>query len=126
TRFAKTTYRIGFDKNAFSWMYNKVIPHSLLEGVHEVERNLRTIAHHGAKKLIRPELFPSKEDYNVAKEYSSTPYYCLAPGSVWATKRIPVQKWKELIQYLLKKGEVVLIGGPNDAALCENIKNSFS
>lgn len=125
TRFAKTKYRIGFDKNAFSWMYNKIVPHSLLEGSHEVERNLRTISHHGAKTLIRPELFPSPEDYSIAKKNCTSPYYCLAPGSVWETKRLPVPKWKELIHHLVKKGEVVLIGGPDDVALCEDIKSAF-
>lgn len=125
TRFAKTECRIGFDKNSFSRMYNTVIPHSLLEGSHEVERNLRTISHHGAKKLIRPELFPSSDDYKVAKENVVSSYYCLAPGSVWATKRLPVSKWKELIHHLLLKGEVVLIGGPDDVELCEEIKNAF-
>lgn len=125
TRFAKTESRIGFDKNTFSWMYNKIIPHSLLEGSHEVERNLRTISHHGAQQLIRPELFPSPDDFSIAKDHCSSSYYCLAPGSVWETKRLPVSKWKELIHHLLKKGEVLLIGGPDDIELCENIKSVF-
>lgn len=125
TRFAKTKFRIGFDKNAFSWMYDKRITHSLLEGSHEVERNLRTISHHGAKVLIRPELFPSPQDYSIAKKNCNSPYYCLAPGSVWKTKRLPESKWKELIQHLVKKGEVLLIGGPDDIELCEDIRSVF-
>lgn len=126
TLFGKTESRIGFEKNAFKWMYNKLIPHSLLDGSHEVERNLKTIAHHGAKKLIRPELYPSADDYKIAKDNATSYYYCLAPGSVWPTKRLPESKWKELIHHLLKRGEVILIGGPDDYELCENIKNAFS
>ncbi len=125
TRFAKTDHRIGFAKNTFSWMYDKIVPHSLLEGIHEVERNLKTIDHHGAKTLIRPELYPTDADYQLAKKSCSTPYYCLAPGSVWSTKRLPASKWIELIQHLLEKGKVVLIGGPSDVKLCNYIKNAF-
>jgi heptosyltransferase-2 len=68
TRFARTKCRIGFDKNTFSKMYSKTVSHSLEDGTHEVERNLKTIVHHGAKALIRPELYPSNSDRAVVEE----------------------------------------------------------
>jgi len=125
TRFAKTKSRIGFDKNAFSWMYSKKFPHSLTSGMHEVERNLSTIAHHGAQSLIRPEMYPSDEDRKAIEEYTGNNYFCLAPASVWETKRLPTTKWIELTNLLLKRGEVLLIGGPDDKELCELIRKDF-
>jgi len=125
TRFAKTKSRVGFDKNSFARMYNKTFPHSLTSGKHEVERNLSTIMHHGAKSLIRPELFPSDDDRKAIIEFTNKKYYCLAPASVWETKRLPTQKWIELIEILIQKGEVKLIGGPDDFDLCANIQKGF-
>ena len=125
TRFAKTKSRIGFNKNAFSKMYSKTVPHSLEDGTHEVERNLSTIAHHGAHKLVRPELYPSESDREVIEGFIKKKYYCLAPASVWETKKLPTAKWTELIEILIQKGEVKLIGGPTDFDLCANIQKEF-
>lgn len=125
TRLAKTKSRVGFDKNALSKMYNKTVPHSLEDGTHEVERNLKTIAHHGAKSLIRPELFPSESDREVVGEFTKKKYYCLAPASVWETKKLPTSKWAELIELLIEEGEVKLIGGPTDFELCADLQKEF-
>lgn len=122
---ARTSSRIGFSKNAFPFIYNKRITHSLSEGDHEVTRNLKTIAHHGAKKLVRPVLYPSKEAYKTVANYKEAPYYCLAPASVWFTKQLPKEKWIALIHLLQKRGLVLLIGGPNDKALCKEIACNF-
>ncbi|RYM31314.1 glycosyltransferase family 9 protein [Brumimicrobium glaciale] len=125
TKLAKTKSRIGFDKNAFSKMYSKTVPHSLEDGTHEVERNLKTIAHHGAKKLVRPELFPSASDRVAIEDFTKKKYYCLAPASVWETKKLPTSKWTELIEILIQKGEVKLIGGPTDFELCADLQKEF-
>jgi len=125
TLFSRTKSRVGFDKNSFAKMYSMTKPHSLTSGTHEVERNLSLIAHHGAKKMIRPELFPSEEDRVAIVNYTSKKYFCLAPASVWETKRLPTQKWVELIEILLEKGEVKLIGGPTDHDLCSGIQKEF-
>lgn len=125
TLLAKTKSRIGFDKNAFSKMYSKTVSHSMTDGTHEVERNLKLIAHHGAQQLIRPELFPSDNDREEVKTYIKESYFCLAPASVWETKRLPTYKWVELIHLLLKRGNIYLIGGPTDFELCESIRKEF-
>ncbi|MBW7867333.1 MAG: glycosyltransferase family 9 protein [Brumimicrobium sp.] len=127
TLFSKAKRRIGFDKNAFSWMYGITKPHSLYSGLHEVERNLSLIAHHGAAALVRPELFPSQEDEKAVKSYKeiNPVYYCLAPASVWETKMLPAYKWIEIIKYLVTKGEVFLLGAPSDIELCKEIQSNF-
>lgn len=121
TYFTKAKNKVGFDRNSLSWIYHIKVPHSLLEGSHEVERNLRTISHHGAEKRIRPELFPSVEDYQKVKPYQQERYFCAAPASVWETKKLPIKKWVELIQQLISMGNVYLLGGPEDKILCDEI-----
>lgn len=126
TKFAKTKSRVGFDKNAFSGMYSIKAPHSLEDGTHEVERNLKLIAHHNAQSLLRPEMYPSEDDFEEVEKYKSGHYYCLAPASVWETKKLPTSKWTTLIELLLEKGgEVKLLGGPTDIDLCGDIQKAF-
>jgi len=113
--------KIGFSNASLSWVYSKTVAHSLLNGDHEVTRNLSTIQHHGAQTIVRPELYPSKEDFENVTEYKTTPYYCLAPASVWFTKQLPQEKWMELIAELHGKGHIYLLGGPGDTELCNAI-----
>ncbi|MEX2485503.1 MAG: glycosyltransferase family 9 protein [Brumimicrobium sp.] len=119
--FSISNLKIGFDKNVMSFMYDKRIKHDMNNGEHEVSRNLKTITHHGAKSLIRPELFPSEEDYTNVEKFKNEEYFCLAPASVWETKKLPLNKWVELIKILNKKGQVYLIGGSDDIKLCNSL-----
>lgn len=114
--------KVGFDKNPFSHFLSIRIKHEIGNGKHEVERNLSCIAHHGAKNLCRPEIFPSEADKSNVSPYQDSPYYCLSPASVWFTKQLPERKWVELIKKLTVKGKVYLIGGPLDHDLCERLK----
>ncbi|MBP6460186.1 MAG: glycosyltransferase family 9 protein [Crocinitomicaceae bacterium] len=126
TAFSGAKKTIGFNKNPFSFCYNISIKHSLYNQSHEVERNLMCIAHHNAKKIVKPELFPTESNYNKIKEYQSETYYCLAPSSVWFTKQLPIQKWVKLVNILDKKGTVYLLGGPDDCDLCNKIISNSS
>lgn len=123
TLFTKSNMKIGFSSAAMRWVYNKVVPHSLSSGKHEVTRNLSTIQHHGAKDVVRPELFPSEADFEFVQNYKNQPYYCLAPASVWLTKQLPKEKWIELLTYLETTGKVYFLGGPDDSLLCDEIAN---
>ncbi|MFA5574122.1 MAG: glycosyltransferase family 9 protein [Brumimicrobium sp.] len=125
TMFGKAKKKIGFDKNKFSWVYDIKIRHSLTSGKHEVERNLELIQHHNCKKLIRPELFPSKDDFEFVKQFQSETYFCVAPSSVVPSKQLPAEKWLELFEILSKKGQILLIGAHNDYDLCESLKEKF-
>lgn len=119
---AKAKSKVGFTKNSFGFIYSKKVPHTIGDGRHEVERNLSTVAHHGANKLVRPELYPSNEDYSFVENWKETDYFCLAPASVWETKKLPFSKWIEIIEQLKGKGNIYLIGGPDDIELCEKMK----
>jgi heptosyltransferase-2 len=47
----------------------------------------------------------------------------IAPGAKHFTKRLPLEKWQDVIQRLLEKGfEITLLGGIEDNELCNQLK----
>lgn len=116
---AKT--KIGFDKNPFSWAFTHKIRHRIEEGVHETERNNDLVKALTDDQVQRPVLYPSDKDFAKVKTYTSTPYICLAPASVWFTKQYPKEKWIELIKALPFDGNIYLLGAPGDKDLCNEI-----
>ncbi len=114
--------KVGFDKNPFSFCYQRKIKHEIGTGKHEVERNLECIASHGAQNLVRPQVFPSETNRQKVQVYTKSSYFVLAPASVWFTKQLPESKWIELAKTLSQKGSVYLVGAPSDFALCERIQ----
>jgi len=126
TLFSGAKSTVGFDKNPVSIFYSRKIKHSLNEGLHEVERNLKCIAHHGATKKVAPKIYPSNSDFTKIEHLSKESYYCIAPASVWFTKQLPTEKWIELIGLLPSNNSIYLLGGPADAQLCEDIRQQSS
>ena len=116
---AKKKY--GFKKNPFSFAYTKKFNHEIDNGLHEVERNLSIIKEFGAVSLKRPELFPSKLNFEKIKSFTTKSFFCMAPASVWFTKQLPKEKWVELIQRMSEKGTIYLLGGNADIQLCDEI-----
>jgi len=113
--------RYGFKKNPFSFLYTKRFEHHIGDGTHEVTRNLSLIKEFGAEQLVRPSLYPSLEDEKSSEPYRTGSYLCMAPTSVWFTKQMPKEKWLELIASLPGK-RIYLLGGPDDAAYCDEIR----
>ncbi|MCR9172921.1 MAG: glycosyltransferase family 9 protein [bacterium] len=120
TGFSGAKHRIGFDKNPFAWRYTKKYPHQIGNGTHEVERNLSLIQDFGASTIVRPELFPSEEDFNKVAAYQDEKYICIAPASVWFTKALPESKWVELIEKNAQL-KIYVLGGPGDSELAHRI-----
>lgn len=121
TIFSGAKEKVGFRKNPLSLFYNKRFPH-ILDGRHEVERNLSLIQHLGAVKKTRPRLYLTIENLEKVAPFQKIDYYCLAPASVWFTKQLPKEKWIELIKQLPKPCNIYLVGGKGDYELCESIK----
>lgn len=115
--------KYGFKKNPLSFLYTRKFEHNIGNGEHEVERNLSLIKEFGGQDRIRPSLYPSTEDRNAISEYIASPYFTMAPASVWYTKQLPKEKWVELIKRKSDKATVYLIGGPGDHDLCAEIIN---
>lgn len=119
---SKTEKRIGFDRNAFPFIYDIKKTHRFGDGTHEVERNLSLIAHHGAAKLCRPSIYPSEADLKNTQQLKNTNYVCVAPASVWFTKQLPKEKWIALAQNIIAKDyNIYFLGGSSDTALCDSI-----
>lgn len=112
----------GFDKNPLSRFFTRRYPHVIGDGRHETERNQQLISHLTDLLPARPRLYPLPEHYRRAAESAEKPYVCVAPASVWFTKQFPAEKWTELIDRLPADLNVLLIGGREDAALCEQIR----
>lgn len=124
--FSKGKKRYGFKKNPFSFKYTKSFEHSIGDGTHEVERNLKLVSEFGCLPKTRPELFPSEKDVASIQPYINQEYYCLAPASVWFTKQLPKEKWLELIEKIGSNKTIYLLGGKDDFELCESILNDAS
>src|SRR5688572_18131207 len=92
TAFSGAKETIGFDKNPFSFLFSKKIPHVISSSTHpkhEIERNNDLVKHFTNDVTMRPKLYPSKEDYASVHSYQSRAYICVAPASVWFTKQYP-------------------------------------
>jgi lipopolysaccharide heptosyltransferase II len=121
TAFSGAKKKYGFKKNPFSFTFSKSFDHSIGDGTHEVSRNLNLIKEFGARDLIRPELFPSPEQFEKGRSFGFSNYSCFAPASIWFTKQLPEEKWIELIRIQSANEKVVLLGGPADRELCQRI-----
>jgi len=121
TGFSKAKERIGFDKNPFSFLFTKKIPHHFKENLHEVERNNKLIESFTDSNFNKPKLYPSSENEREISPYSQSPYVCMFPASVWFTKQYPEEKWIDLINQMSPQFNIYLCGGKTDIELCERI-----
>ena len=120
---------IGFDKNPFSLFFTKRIKHIFSKGdidLHEVERNFQLLEMSAKTAASNPKLYPSLKDKAAIAVYTTQPFVCVAPASVWFTKQFPVSKWISFLQELPKKYMIYLLGAPSDNTLCKEIANALS
>ncbi|MES2703116.1 MAG: glycosyltransferase family 9 protein [Bacteroidota bacterium] len=126
TFLSRAGHTAGFDKNPFSFSYNKKVAHVLSKPympnpVHEITRNQELIADITDTTPCLPRLYPSAADIEAVQQYQAGQYICIAPSSVWFTKQFPAHKWIELINQLPQQYTVYLLGGPGDKPLGDTI-----
>ena len=119
---------ISYDISSFSFLYTDRVEY---QQKHEISRVLDLLRPLGLEDLplIKPEIYPSENDKEeVAKIFKGLgisekrELICIAPGSVWFTKRFPRDKFVRLINMMDNdKYKVALIGGSDDKKLCEYI-----
>ncbi len=122
----KETY--GFNNASFSFVYKYQRKYN--PNIHEVARNISLFDEDLINKKwnVLPECrITEREEIKVSKLLSSLPNInktiAIAPGSVWETKKYPTNYYIEIINYLiLKSYNVILLGGINDAQLCQVIE----
>ncbi len=123
---AKT--KIGFRKNPMAFLFDKSYHHVIDKDsiVHEIERNHNLIRDYTDGTPAKPRLYPSESDFRSVEQYTTRPFICIAPASIWFTKQFPKEKWIEFLNKLERSCTVYLIGAPNDLLLCTEINQSVT
>jgi heptosyltransferase-2 len=147
THLSGADIRIGFDKNSMSNLLTHRVAY--IKNTHEILRNLELIKvipgiiPAKENQILKPELFPSKEDVEFVNKFFSTQHFyppqadkhsihsihlaALAPCSKWFTKQLSEGKTIEVINALINSGyQVALIGGSDDAGFCGKIESKVS
>jgi len=114
--FSGAEYRAGFKQNPLSWRFTHTAVHQIAsepDSPHEVERNHRLVHPLTDTVPAMPRLYPSDEDRKAGAAYQQGHYVCLAPSSVWFTKRWPTTYWEEVMN---ARPEVTfyLLGAPGE------------
>ncbi|MDR1416971.1 MAG: glycosyltransferase family 9 protein [Prevotellaceae bacterium] len=112
---------VGFNKNPLSFLYDLRVEHQIGGGLHEVQRNLRLIAHLTDDSLEMPKLYPQPNDFESVEKFKARPYVTISPASVWFTKQLPTEKWAEVIALISPDKAIYLLGARGDAATCERL-----
>jgi lipopolysaccharide heptosyltransferase II len=141
THLSGAEIRIGFNKNSLSYLLTHSVPY--VKNIHEILRNLELvkaipgITLTAENQILKPELFPSKLDIEYVENFlnslhsihsmDSTHFISLAPCSKWFTKQLTKNKSVEIIDRLTYSGfKVILIGGSEDTAYCNEIEMAVS
>jgi len=131
-------YRIGYDRKWAFLLTHRVKDEKAQSAMHEVEYNLGFLKILDIlEKDIAPSLPLSKESsLFVDKIFSNSgllktaekKIVAIHPGSSNASKRWPIEKFKEVIKAFIHEGdkEVVLIGDKSEKALCNQIGHDLS
>ena len=111
---ARIPSRIGYS-GSWSFLYTEARPKPRTG--HETDRLLALA--HGASGTYPPKLRPTPDDERVAAGLIDGDFVALAPGSIWGSKRWPY--YAELAANLAPRVAIVVVGGPDDAGLGEEI-----
>lgn len=119
--------RISYDRSAGGFLYTHRVPYDAT--AHEVHRCLDLLGPLGidGRAIAAPvSLNPREQHYNEADRVLrdagiTRPAICLAPGSVWATKRWTEDGFIAIGRVLAHKHAIVLLGGSDDRDLCARI-----
>jgi heptosyltransferase-2 len=128
--FSGAKERIGYKEAGFSFLHTKKISRPT-RGKHEVDK-LFSLIYDLTKEFTiekkRPELFFPEDRVSRIKDLLKlhnlkNNFIILAPSSVWETKRMPTERFKELFNLITHNTNypIVLIGSSKDQILCENI-----
>jgi heptosyltransferase-2 len=123
---AKQSY--GFENSSLKYAYKSTVKYD--PSVHEVRRNLEFLNRdfNDEEWRILPEISvlpeSKKKVSDYLKEKKLNNFIAIAPGSVWETKKYPVEYFMQIIEHFVKNGyQIVLIGGTEDRELCKKLKD---
>lgn len=97
----------GFTKNPFSFLFTKRYKH-FFDGSHEIERNQKMIADFTDINFAKPKIYTNN---NSTFDFK---YITISPGSIWATKQFPKEKWKDFVDLIPSDIYVYILGSKAD------------
>lgn len=125
-----TKETFGFNTSSMSVVYKNIVEYK--KDIHEVARNLFLggCDISGDNWKIFPDLKineeTSKKIENKIKNNFKNEFITIAIGSVWATKKYPINYFFEIAKYYISIGYgIALIGGKEDANESESLCNSL-
>ena len=125
---AKETY--GFENSSLKFAFKHAVKYD--PSAHEVKRNLEFMEsdYSDDKWKIIPEIRVTTESKKKVQIFFSdnkiNKFITIAPGSVWETKKYPVEYLKQIINYFIsRKYKIVLVGGDKDKLLCDDLRNGI-
>lgn len=124
TIFSKSKIRIGYEIAPLSYFFSSRVRYE--KNIHEIDRLNKLLEPLGIQnefslpKLNVSEIKLDGISENLSQEKMKK--VVVAPGSVWFTKRYPVEKFSVLVSLLIKSGyKVILIGSKSEKELSEKI-----
>ena len=126
----KETY--GFSNSSLFHVYKNLAEY--IPGHHEVQRNLDLIGYDYSKNdwRVLPEInIPESADRAVKEFLKSnninSNFAAVAPGSIWNTKKYPLEYYEQVIQYLIARGfKVLIIGGKDEESVGKSLEAKFN
>lgn len=134
TYYSRADIKIGFDKNALSFLLTNKVPYD--SSAHEIQRNLDLISAipgidlDESKISEKPKLYPAEKDIKIVDSLLTSAtqerIIAFAPCSKWYTKQLTIEKSIEIIQGLINRSfRVLLIGGAEDFEYCKLLEKQI-
>jgi len=128
---AKIPKRIGFSGAGGTPLYTARIQRDPAK--HQIQRYLDLAGPLGLEKdSFAPHLYPGEPERERVRAYlaknnipEGQAFAVLAPGSIWATKRWPIENYRELALHLGADVPVILVGAPDERDLGQAITKNM-
>jgi heptosyltransferase-2 len=124
----KETY--GFSTSSFKHVYKHLIDYKTTN--HEVQRNLDLIGYKYDEETwrIQPDVEIPKTGVQKVEKYfanldSKREFIAIAPGSIWNTKKYPIEYFEEIIKFLTGKFIIILMGSEKEKKICDESASKF-
>ena len=120
--------RIGFSNSAGRFFFTDKVFFD--KNKHQLERYLDLLKHFGVEVWEeKTEIHIDGKDEKFADDIlpKDKIIFGINPGSVWATKRWPAEKYAELSDKILKElgGQIVIFGGPDDIEAAAKVEKNM-
>jgi heptosyltransferase-2 len=122
----------GFSNSSLFHVYKHLIEY--ISSHHEVQRNLDLIGYDYSEKgwKVLPEIMIPESSDRAIKDYLknnniNSNFAAIAPGSIWNTKKYPLEYYEQVIQYLIEQDfKVIIIGGREEENIGKQLETKFN